>query len=316
MIAPTRHGAPPLQSPIPHVDTVLVVDDTPESLRFLSDTLEADGMRVLIATSGEAALALLAHITPDLILMDAVMPGMGGFEATRAIKRSPATARVPVIFMTGLTESEHVLAALEAGGVDYVRKPLVINELIARVRVHMANARLAQDSQAALDASGRHLMAIGPGEALLWWTPQAANLLAESCPEWDGAPGPAPAPLRPALARLIHSEDSGATLRVDLAHSTLELVLIGRVRGSEVLVRLNDVNPAANIALLQTRFTLTNREAEVLLWISYGKPNRVISEILDISPRTVNKHLEQIFVKLGVETRAAAAASAVRVISG
>jgi len=93
-------------------------------------------------------------------------------------------------------------------------------------------------------------------------------------------------------------------------------VLIGRVRGSEVLVRLNDVNPAANIALLQTRFTLTNREAEVLLWISYGKPNRVISEILDISPRTVNKHLEQIFVKLGVETRAAAAASAVRVISG
>jgi len=180
----------------------------------------------------------------------------------------------------------------------------------------MANARLAQDSQAALDASGRHLMAIGPGEALLWWTPQAANLLAESCPEWDGAPGPAPAALRPALARLIHSEDSGATLRVDLAHSTLELVLIGRVRGSEVLVRLNDVNPAANIALLQTRFALTNREAEVLLWISYGKPNRVISEILDISPRTVNKHLEQIFVKLGVETRAAAAASAVRVISG
>jgi DNA-binding CsgD family transcriptional regulator len=57
------------------------------------------------------------------------------------------------------------------------------------------------------------------------------------------------------------------------------------------------------------------REAEVLLWVSYGKPNRVISEILTISPRTVNKHLEQVFEKLGVETRAAAAAFAVRIIS-
>jgi CheY-like chemotaxis protein len=173
------------------VDTVLVVDDTPESLRFLADTLEAEGIRVLIATSGEAAISLLSHIVPDLILMDAVMPGIGGFEATRILKRNPASARVPVIFMTGLTESEHVLAALEAGGVDYVRKPLVINELMARVRVHMANARLAQDSQAALDASGRHLIAMGRDEHLLWWTPQAGSLLS-SCPDWDAMPGPAP----------------------------------------------------------------------------------------------------------------------------
>jgi DNA-binding CsgD family transcriptional regulator len=94
------------------------------------------------------------------------------------------------------------------------------------------------------------------------------------------------------------------------------MVLVTQLRGAEWLVRLNDVNPASDIALLQSRHGLTSREAEVLLWISYGKPNRVISEILSISPRTVNKHLEQIFVKLGVETRAAAAALAVRVISG
>lgn len=311
-----RHDPLMTQNPQPHVDTVLVVDDTPESLRFLADTLEVEGIRVLIATSGEAALSLLSHIVPDLILMDAVMPGMGGFEATRILKHNPASARVPVIFMTGLTESEHVLAALEAGGVDYVRKPLAINELIARVRVHMANARLTPDCQAALDASGRHLVAMGREEHLLWWTPQAGGLLSESCPEWDAAPGPAPAALRPALARLARADESGASVRLDLPHSTLELVLVARLKDGEWLVRINDVNPVGDMAQLQARHNLTSREAEVLLWASYGKSNRVIGEILSISPGAVNRHLEQIFVKLGVETRAAAAALAMRAIKG
>ena len=311
-----RHDPLMTQNPQPHVDTVLVVDDTPESLRFLADTLEVEGIRVLIATSGEAALSLLSHIVPDLILMDAVMPGMGGFEATRILKHNPASARVPVIFMTGLTESEHVLAALEAGGVDYVRKPLAINELIARVRVHMANARLTPDCQAALDASGRHLVAMGREEHLLWWTPQAGGLLSESCPEWDAVPGPAPAALRPALARLARADESGAGIRLDLPHSTLELVLVARLKDGEWLVRINDVNPVGDMAQLQARHNLTSREAEVLLWVSYGKSNRVIGEILSISPGAVNRHLEQIFVKLGVETRAAAAALAMRAIKG
>jgi DNA-binding NarL/FixJ family response regulator len=307
----------PVQTmPQADIDTVLVIDDTPESLRFLADTLEAEGMRVLIATSGEAAIALLEHVTPDLILMDAIMPGMGGFEATKLIKRAPATAHIPIVFMTGLTESEHVLAALEAGGVDYVRKPLIVNELVARVRVHMANARLATGSQAALDASGRHLMSVNRDETLVWWTPQAGDMLSAAIPEWDRIAGPAPAALRPALIRVLQSEESGTSARVELNGMTLELVMVARLRGEETLIRVNDVNPAATIARLQSRHSLTSREAEVLLWVSYGKPNRVISDILAISPRTVNKHLEQIFEKLGVETRAAAAALAVRSMEG
>ena len=298
------------------VDTVLVIDDTPESLRFLADTLEAEGMRVLIATSGEAAIALLEHVTPDLILMDAIMPGMGGFEATKLIKRAPRTAHIPIVFMTGLTESEHVLAALEAGGVDYVRKPLIVNELVARVRVHMANARLATGSQAALDASGRHLISVNRDETMVWWTPQAGELLSQAMPEWSRTVGPAPLGLRPALIRVLQSEESGTSARVELNGSTIELVMVARLRGEETLIRVNDVNPLATIARLQQRHTLTSREAEVLLWVSYGKPNRVISDILAISPRTVNKHLEQIFEKLGVETRAAAAALAVRSMEG
>ena len=140
-------------------DTVLVVDDTPDTLGFLTDALEQAGLTVLVATSGAAAIALLAHVTPDLILMDAVMPGMDGFEACRQIKADAALAHLPVIFMTGLTDTQHVVAGLEAGGVDYVAKPIVVDELLARIHVHLANARIANRARTALDATGGFLLA-------------------------------------------------------------------------------------------------------------------------------------------------------------
>jgi CheY-like chemotaxis protein len=90
-------------------DTILVVDDTPETLGFLTDTLDHAGFTVLIATDGESALDLVDQITPDLVLMDAVMPGMTGFEACRRLKREKLLNHLPVIFMTGLSETEHVV---------------------------------------------------------------------------------------------------------------------------------------------------------------------------------------------------------------
>lgn len=304
-------------TPPTHKDTVLVVDDTPESLRFLTDTLEAANISVLIATSGDAALELMAHVVPDLILMDAVMPGLDGFETTRAIKQLPQGAPIPIIFMTGLTESEHVVHALEAGGVDYVRKPIVVEELLARVRVHMANARQTQGGHYALDATGRNLIAVGAGGQMCWSTPGADKLMEALAPGWSRGDAAPPAKLRTSIARLLGDDlPAGTTAKTESgAGETVELIIVGRPRRDEVLIRLNHIDPQADIGRLQSHFGLTQREAEVLLWISYGKPNRVISEILVISPRTVNKHLEQIFEKLGVETRAAAAAFAVRVIA-
>src|SRR3954469_17579306 len=166
-------------------DTVLVVDDTPETLGFLTDTLDGAGFTVLIATDGESALRLIEQITPDLVLMDAVMPGLNGFETCRRIKRHKALAHLPVIFMTGLSETENVLEGLAAGGVDYVTKPIVIDELLARIRVHLANARAAAGSRAALDATGRFLLGTDARCQLLWCTPKARSLLTELFP----APG-------------------------------------------------------------------------------------------------------------------------------
>jgi DNA-binding response OmpR family regulator len=125
-------------------DTILVVDDTPETLGFLTDTLDHAGFTALIATDGESALRLVEQITPDLVLMDAVMPGLNGFETCRRLKRNRMLTHLPVIFMTGLSDTGNVLQGLAAGGVDYVTKPLVVDELLARIRVHLANARGAR----------------------------------------------------------------------------------------------------------------------------------------------------------------------------
>ena len=82
-------------------------------------------MTVLVAREGDHALSIVEKVTPDVILMDAVMPGTDGFETCRRLKQNRALAHVPVIFMTGLSDTEHIVEGLEAGGVDYVTKPIV-----------------------------------------------------------------------------------------------------------------------------------------------------------------------------------------------
>jgi DNA-binding response OmpR family regulator len=197
---------------------VLIVDDVPENLAVLSDALDEAGHTVLVATDGASALERLMLVMPDLILLDAVMPGIDGFETCRRMKLMDSARDVPVVFMTGLTETEHVVRGFEVGGIDYVTKPIRPAEVLARISTHVRNARMLSEARLSRDA----------------------------------AP---------------------AVVSVDLS-----------------------------------TYQLTPREMDVLAWIARGKTNRDIAEILGMSPRTVNKHLEHIFVKLGVETRAAAAA--------
>lgn len=300
-------------------DTILVIDDTPESLRLIVDALEAHGMTVLIARSGEAALELLAHAAedqslPDLILMDGMMPGMSGIETTQAIKRSKAGAHIPIIFMTGMTEPEHVVAAFETGGVDYVRKPIMVDELIARIRVHLVNARRSYRSRLALGKAGRSLVALSPAGNLAWCTPQAEALFKQIDPAWDENSDRLPDALAPSFRQLLRDAEERSALKLEVAGVSVEIALSESDQPAELLVKISEIGEDSKVKLLEARSGLTHREAEVLLWVSYGKTNRTISEILGISPRTVNKHLEQIFKKMGVETRAGATALAVRMM--
>ena len=287
---------------------VLVVDDTPDTLGFLTDALEARNYMALVATSGPQALTLVGRITPDLILLDAMMPGMDGFEACRQLKLGPA-AHVPVIFMTALSETTHVVAGLSAGGVDYVTKPIVLDELFARIRVHLANAKAAESTRIALDRSGSSLVSLDGTGAVRWSTPQALSLLDGLLSSGDGGPR-----LAGALVGRIDGLEAGNPMVVQGAEGEIAVTLVGALGPDERLVRISRHDPRSDEDVLAGRHALTAREAEVLLWVARGKPNRDIAEILSLSPRTVNKHLETVFAKLGVENRASAAVLAIRTL--
>jgi DNA-binding response OmpR family regulator/DNA-binding CsgD family transcriptional regulator len=294
-------------------DVALVVDDSPETLRLLTDALDGAGMTVMVALDGASAMRIVDQITPDIVLMDAVMPGMDGFETCRRLKRDAGLDNVPIIFMTGLAETEHIVRGLEAGGVDYVTKPIAIEEMLARIRVHLANARLTQSARAALDVSGRYLLAVNDAGKIMWATPQAQKLLADTLAvnADDDFVLPDPMPQWLEQAQKSKAGTKAAAMAAFPGNEQLRLQYMGKLGPNEFLLRLAKDSGAETPAEFSSELGLTTREGEVLQWLSKGKTNRDIAQILGLSPRTVDKHLEQIYSKLGVENRTAAAAIAV-----
>jgi len=294
---------------------VLVVDDAIDSIHMLNDVLEESHFTVLVALEGAQALTITKNIRPDIILLDAIMPNMDGFETCRQLKLNPQLADVPIIFMTGLSDTEHVVMGLNAGGVDYVTKPINPDELIARMRVHLANARITQSARAALDTAGQYLFTIDLQGQLVWATPQVYQLL-------DGAGATADSiALTHTISQQLrewisHKPETGRQLPLQQVTQELSVEMLNLIDGKEYLLRLtNPHKPADDTQSLKHQFSVTGREADVLLWIANGKTNREIGQILEMSPRTVNKHLEQIFKKLGVENRTSAAAVAIKCLA-
>jgi len=292
-------------------DVALVVDDSPETLRLLTDALDGAGMTVMVALDGAGAMRIVDQITPDIVLLDAVMPGMDGFETCKRLKRDAGLANTPIIFMTGLAETEHIVRGLEAGGVDYVTKPIVVEEMLARIRVHLANARLTQSARAALDVSGRYLLAVSRQGRILWATPQAQKLLSATLSANADDEFALPDPM-PQWLEQVQKGKAGtkAAMAPVPGSEALRLQYMGRLSPNEFLLRLAK-EAGDTPAEFSSEFGLTTREGEVLSWLSKGKTNRDIAQILGLSPRTADKHLEQIYAKLGVENRTAAAAIAV-----
>src|SRR6516164_6547488 len=292
-------------------DVALVVDDSPETLRLLTDSLDGAGMTVMVALDGAAAMRIVDQITPDIILLDAVMPGIDGFETCRKLKREAGLSNVPVIFMTGLAETEHIVRGLEAGGVDYVTKPIAIEEMLARIRVHLGNARLTQSARAALDVSGRFLFAVNRQGNILWATPQAQKLLSDHHGAHPGDDFALPDSLLQWLVQ-ARSKPGAKSQAASLPDNPqLRLYYMGEPGPNEFLLRLSKEAGTTLPPEFTSELGLTTREGEVLAWLSKGKTNRDIAQILGLSPRTVDKHLEQIYAKLGGENRTAAAAIAV-----
>src|SRR3546814_20867872 len=117
--------------------SILVVDDQPANLRVVCALLSRHGYEVITADSGEEALAIASEQAPDLMLLDMIMPGMDGFALLERIKQRPELLRLPVVFLTAAHDRELLLRAFDAGAVDYVTKPFMPEELLARVNAHV-----------------------------------------------------------------------------------------------------------------------------------------------------------------------------------
>lgn len=289
---------------------VLAVDDQPETLALISEVLGGDGYTVIVAVDGRSALERARMITPDIVLLDARMPGMDGFEVCLRMNSDPALAGVPVIFMTGLTESEHIVKGFRAGGADYVTKPVKPDEVRVRVEAHLKRVRAQRQADMVVNAGGRAALIAAEDGTVRWHSSRAAGYLARYL-QTDLA-GVLPAGL---VRWLRQAEPSSRPYEIADGQARLSVRLAGPAGAEGWILTLVEFDDEASVNEFVERFTLTPRQAEVLLWVSRGKTNRDIGEILDMKPRTVNKHLEHIFPKLGVETRAAAAATALQTIS-
>lgn len=281
---------------------VLIVDDIPDNLALLHATLDEAGYTVLVATDGYSAIERAMNFMPDAILLDAIMPKLDGFATCQLLKENPITQHIPIIFMTGLTESEHVVRGFQSGGVDYVTKPLQNSEVLARLATHIHNSKIVNQREQVINAAGIAMLALNPQGKIVWQTPLATQLLQENIASLDE--------LYLTISQWFGQSQQNQSLLVSGSKQNLSLSkLTDTGRGAHlVMIQSQEAIPSAES--LMHSCGLTKREAEVLYWVAIGKTNRDIGEILDLSPRTVNKHLEHTFTKLNVETRTAAVASA------
>ena len=305
-------------STIPMPATVLVVDDIPANLSVLLDLLTGAGFAVLVADSGERALLQVSHRRPDVILLDAMMPGLDGFQTCRRLRSDPATSDLPILFMTALTDTSARLAGFAAGAVDYISKPFEPEEVLARLRVQLelqrlrraleAEVHLRQCAEAQLERSLSQAVLIVDADGHLAFCARAAReLLTVYLGNFDPE---APLPLALLRGRPIARSASPVCLR---ARRFAEAGNHGDEAGLTVLL-LKEEAPDPSLMLLNT-LGLTEREAEVLYWVAQGKTSPEISIILGAALKTVKKHLQRVYEKLGVETRTAAALRASEVLN-
>lgn len=284
---------------------ILIAEDDLQSISMLNDVLESEGYTVLVAMDGEQAVYITKKMQIDIILMDALMPKMNGFQACQVIKEDVELKHIPILFMTGLSDSESVIQGFDAGGVDYINKPIKVNELLVRVKKHLSNSHLTLSARLALDEVGQSSMTCDINGKVIWHTDNAIDMLTAASPNENWINETLPNIIK---NWVMHEPERNSRLKLHDLSGSIQLRFINRTHPGEYLFRLINHDEIYAKKRLIDQFSLTTRESDVLLWVSHGKTNREIGVIIDMSPRTVNKHLEQIFKKLNVENRTSAAA--------
>ncbi|MEM6453758.1 MAG: response regulator [Acidobacteriota bacterium] len=312
---------------------LLIIDDRPENLRVAVDLLEAYSFVVLTAREGETGLARAAAVRPDAILLDVQMPGIDGYEVCRRLKANPDTRAIPVLFMTVLDQPEQKVRAFEAGGVDYVTKPLEPTELLARLRAHLEIRGLRDTLEAQVAARTEALAAaVVQREQLVEMVRAQSDQLRDLTRAWlddqqrrnqglaqrlredvaarlrlvrshlehiaalrhmDARPPPLPTDRTDPIAG--HLADADALLATALVSAEQ---LGGHLRDGDD--EADAARPAANPLL-----RLSTREYEVLQLMVAGKSNKEIAARLRIAPSTTSTYRLRIMEKLEVDDASA-----------
>jgi len=308
--------------------TILIVDDVPANLGVLLDFLDTAGYQVLVAESGKSALSQLDYAQPDIILLDVTMPGIDGYETCRRLKKDERWRDTPVLFLTALNETTDKVRGFEVGAVDFITKPLHPEEVLARVRAHLQIRSLQQDlkeKNALLEKAvtlrieaenqlqqslDRAVLVVFDRNQIQFCTRLARRLLDRYFPS-SGDKNLLP-------SQLVEWSVNGRgkePWQKELGETRLQVRMFAEARPGVCFMLLLEEraiggeSPARLLCL-----GLTSREAEVLFWIAHGKTSPEIAIILDAAPNTVKKHVQNILLKLGVETRLAAALRATEVL--
>lgn len=314
-------------------ETILLVDDQPRNLAVLFDHLDTLGYHTLVADNGIDAVEQAALQLPDLILLDVRMPGMDGYETCRALKANPAVAAVPVIFLSALADTADRLKGFEAGGVDYVGKPIEIADVTARIQTHLTLARLQRE----LTLANEHLEALvaertaelemeiaqrerqkAEKEQLLQLVREQNQQLFRFTKELLKTRSVARLDVRRIVTRQLRSHLAAIAADLQLVTNEMEAEVDGngewldriqasRLRASQLQVYLTNLDHTAQSAeqALSTAEPanldkLTTREREVLRLLSDGLSTSAIAKELNISDITVRSYRTSLMRKLNI----------------
>lgn len=307
--------------------SILIVDDVPANVGVLLDFLDGAGYEVLVAESGEGALSQLAYAHPDIILLDVTMPGMDGYETCRRLKDNPRWREIPVFFLTALSEPTDKVRGFAVGAVDYITKPLHAEEVLARVRAHLqirALRRQLEDQNALLQKAialrqeaedqlqqslDRAVLVVHREDGIQFCTRLAHRLLDHYFPESTGTNR------LPATLVAWTDGEHRQPWRQETPDTRLEIRLFTESTSCRsFMLTLEEISLHTDSPASLRALGLTTREAEVLYWIAHGKTNPEIALILEAALNTVKKHVQNILLKLDLETRLAAALRAAELL--
>ncbi|MEN8210365.1 MAG: response regulator [Thermodesulfobacteriota bacterium] len=258
---------------------IMIVDDSPASLKLLTDILASQGFDVRQALNGQMALEAVKQQLPDLIILDIRMPEMDGLEVCRQLQNDGDTRKVPVIFISGLSDSDDKIQAFEAGGLDYITKPFQEAEVLARVKLHLALSRMKQGLEKLVQRRTIKLEESNTAlKVLLEHRRSERQKFEESVITHINSL------VMPYLKRLKESHlDQQQEALADVIESNLD-----------------EITSQFSGELYARAAGLTRREMEVAALIKIGKTNMEMADLLYISEHAVSFHRQNLRKKLGL----------------